>query len=465
MPQQHVGSILRSRREQLRIPLQKAALDTNIRERVLEAIENNDFKNYPPKGHARGMISSYARYLGLDPHPVLRQLEDDLARFESSSEMATSADRTRRGVGRYGERVNADDKPLPRGANRPGGQQRGMRRRRASEEAPNSKLSESLQHELAAEQDDRYKSGTVKIVGTRQTGSFGKVGSPRVSAASSARTRGDELSRPASQPRPGQPARRGVPSREDGPSSTPTRTARPAKRSHASSRPAAAASPSKSGKIEVDGEELSFFSTGDTGKKTARRKNHDRRMANAKKAAEAEPKNIFDRALRALKAIFSERRTRAIAIALITIVVLIAIAAGVLISTAGSSNSGVIEVQGGVQDTTTTTKDSNTATATVTTTNGNPINIKIEVGEGKTSLINVTYDDDNAYSGTAVGPWSREFLVTSSLSATFGTPDAVTVTENGKEVEVNKNDDGTGSLDLTIQTTSSNTVNSADSSS
>ena len=44
-------------------------------------------------------------------------------------------------------------------------------------------------------------------------------------------------------------------------------------------------------------------------------------------------------------------------------------------------------------------------------------------------------------------------------------PDAVTVTENGKEVEVNKNDDGTGSLDLTIQTTSSNTVNSADSSS
>lgn len=463
MPQQHVGSLLRSRREQLRIPLQKAALDTNIRERVLEAIESNDFKNYPPKGHARGMISSYARYLGLDPHPVLRQLEDDLARFESSSEMASSADRTRRGVGRYGERVNAEDKPLPRGASRQGGQQRRMRRRRASGEAPDSKLSESLQHELAAEQDDRYKSGTVKVVGTRQTGSFGKVGSPRGSAGS-VRARSGAPSRASSQPRADQPARRSAPSRDDGPYHAPTRAGRASMRSRASSRPAASASPSKSGTIEVDGEELSFFSTGDTGKKTARRKSHDRRMANAKKAAEAEPKNIFDRALRALKAIFSERRTRAIAIALIAIVVLIAIAAGVLISTAGSSNSGVIEVQGGVQDTTTTTKDSSTATATVTTTNGNPINIKIEVGEGKTSLINVTYDDDNAYSGTAVGPWSREFLVTSSLSATFGTPDAVTVTENGKEVEVSKNDDGTGSLDLTIQTTSSNTVNSADSS-
>lgn len=463
MPQQHVGSLLRSRREQLRIPLQKAALDTNIRERVLEAIESNDFKNYPPKGHARGMISSYARYLGLDPHPVLRQLEDDLARFESSSEMASSADRTRRGVGRYGERVNAEDKPLPRGASRQGGQQRRMRRRRASGGAPDSKLSESLQHELAAEQDDRYKSGTVKVVGTRQTGSFGKVGSPRGSAGS-VRARSSASSRASSQPRADQPARRSAPSRDDGPYPAPTRAGRASMRSRASSRPAASASPSKSGTIEVDGEELSFFSTGDTGKKTARRKSHDRRMANAKKAAEAEPKNIFDRALRALKAIFSERRTRAIAIALIAIVVLIAIAAGVLISTAGSSNSGVIEVQGGVQDTTTTTKDSSTATATVTTTNGNPINIKIEVGEGKTSLINVTYDDDNAYSGTAVGPWSREFLVTSSLSATFGTPDAVTVTENGKEVEVSKNDDGTGSLDLTIQTTSSNTVNSADSS-
>lgn len=464
MPQQHVGSILRSRREQLRIPLQRAALDTNIRERVLEAIESNDFKNYPPKGHARGMISSYARYLGLDPHPVLRQFEDDLARFESSSEMATSADRTRRGVGRYGERVNADDKPLPRGANRQGGQQRGIRRRRASEEAPDSKLSESLQHELAAEQDDRYKSGTVKVVGTRQTGSFGKVGSARGSAAASARTRGADYPRSASASRPNQGVRRPAPTREESKPAVSTRAAHTSTRPHASSRPAAAASSSKSGKIEVDGEELSFFSTGDADKKTARRKSHDRRMANAKKAAEAEPKNIFDRGMRALKAIFSERRTRAIAIALITIVVLIVIAAGVLISTAGSSSSGVIEVQGGVQDTTTTTKDSNTATATVTTTNGNPINIKIEVGEGKTSLINVTYDDDNAYSGTAVGPWSREFLVTSSLSATFGSPDAVTVTENGKEVEVSKNDDGTGSLDLTIQTTSSNTVNSADSS-
>lgn len=464
MPQQHVGSILRSRREQLRIPLQRAALDTNIRERILEAIESNDFKNYPPKGHARGMISSYARYLGLDPHPVLRQLEGDLARFESSSEMATSADRTRRGVGRYGERVNADDKPLPRGANRQGGQQRGMRRRRASEEAPDSKLSESLQHELAAEQDDRYKSGTVKVVGTRQTGSFGKVGPARGSAAASARARGADYPRSASTPRPNQGVRRPAPTREESKPAVPTRAAHTSTRPHASSRPTAAASPSKSGKIEVDGEELSFFSTGDADKKTTRRKNHDRRMANAKKAAEAEPKNIFDRGMRALKAIFSERRTRAIAFALITIVVLIVIAAAVLISTAGNSSSGVIEVQGGVQDTTTTTKDSNTATATVTTTNGNPINIKIEVGEGKTSLINVTYDDDNAYSGTAVGPWSREFLVTSSLSATFGTPDAVTVTENGKEVEVSKNDDGTGSLDLTIQTTSSNTVNSADSS-
>ena len=127
-----------------------------------------------------------------------------------------------------------------------------------------------------------------------------------------------------------------------------------------------------------------MLSTGDTGKKTARRKSHDRRMANAKKAAEAEPKNILDRALRALKAIFSERRTRTIAIAPIAIVVLIAIAAGVLIGAAGSSKiRGVIEVQGGVQDTTTTTKDSSTATATVTTTNGNPIRRQDRGGRGQ----------------------------------------------------------------------------------
>ena len=239
MPQQHVGSLLRSRREQLRIPLQKAALDTNIRERILEAIESNDFKNYPPKGHARGMISSYARYLGLESAPGATA-----ARGRPGPLRIFLGDGFERTIGHgaawvgYGERVNAEDKPLPRGASRPGGQQRRMGRRRASGEAPDSKLSESLQHELAAEQDDRYKSGTVKVVGTRQTGSFRKVGSPRGSAGS-VRARSGAPSRASSQPRADQPARRSAPSRDDAPSPAPMRAGRASMRSRASSRPVA----------------------------------------------------------------------------------------------------------------------------------------------------------------------------------------------------------------------------------
>ena len=69
----------------------------------------------------------------------------------------------------------------------------------------------------------------------------------------------------------------------------------------------------------------------------------------------------------------------------------------------------------------------------------------------------VTFDDANAYSGTVIGYYSREFPVTESFSATFGNPDAVTVSENGNVIEIAKNNDGTGILNIDIQAAASAT--------
>ena len=56
-----IGSTLMSRRIELGISLEQASRDTNIRARMLEVIESGDYEQYPPRGHALGMLSSYAR--------------------------------------------------------------------------------------------------------------------------------------------------------------------------------------------------------------------------------------------------------------------------------------------------------------------------------------------------------------------------------------------------------------------
>ena len=161
------------------------------------------------------------------------------------------------------------------------------------------------------------------------------------------------------------------------------------------------------------------------------------------------PRKITDGA----SALVRDPHGRLIAAAVILIVIAIVIAATMLISTAGNKSNDVISVQGGAVNTTSTDTEAAGATATITTTNGNPVAVRITVGEGQTSLVNVTYDDDSAYNGTAVGPWQREFQVTESMRATFGNPSAVQVTENGTEVPIETQEDGSGLVTLDIHTT------------
>lgn len=153
----------------------------------------------------------------------------------------------------------------------------------------------------------------------------------------------------------------------------------------------------------------------------------------------------------------SDSRKRMIAIAIVAIVAAVAIVAFIIVSTSHTGEEEVLEVVGGAEDETTTEEESDSATRQVTTTNGNPVEVVISVAEGETSLITVTYDDDSDYNGTAVGPWEREFLVTESLEASVGNPEAVTITEDGEEVEIEVGDDGEGTFSLEV-----NNVSSAD---
>ncbi len=561
MPDYKIGDMLRARRESIGMSLSEAAETTNIRARVLATFEAGDYAHFPAKGYAQGMLSSYARLLGLDPRKVLATYDAELAEYDQRCEIARNAEYARRGDGRFGMRKPQGAKPVSRG--RAAARQMAEERERADEE----------RREIAQAATEQTTARNVKVVRKRSAGRERGSEARRGEAWRGEREMADETRRDtrydgrdfegenrrderaftgdvrrderyegrdfvgdardgaarggrdfAGDARRGERGRRhirlghdGATSLEDAPrdagssgafapadagtlevsapgdadvSSSPAPPRRNRLRHSAfeeykrkmRERDAAeaagetqpdmvgtSAASGASGRLSRASKQTNAPDGADTGlsdalaatdeEVSAERDRADRRRRRQRDEEERElrssltrQQNFFQMLLGVITSIFSERRTRLIAIAAIFLVVAVAIVAVFLISTAGSGGGGVIQVQGGARDDSVATQDAGSASATVTTTNGNPVSVSIVVDAGQTSLVNVTYDDDKAYSGTAVGPWSRSFQVTESMEATFGNPDAVKVTENGQEVQIERQQDGTGKLSLSIQT-------------
>jgi cytoskeletal protein RodZ len=66
-----LGDTLRERRTTLGLTLDQAEETTRIRSKLLQALEAGDYSRLPNPGYVRGFVSSYARYLELDPVPLL----------------------------------------------------------------------------------------------------------------------------------------------------------------------------------------------------------------------------------------------------------------------------------------------------------------------------------------------------------------------------------------------------------
>jgi len=66
-----LGDTFRERRIALGVTLEQAQEATRIRAKLIEALEEGDYVKLPNPGYVRGYISSYARFLELDPVPLL----------------------------------------------------------------------------------------------------------------------------------------------------------------------------------------------------------------------------------------------------------------------------------------------------------------------------------------------------------------------------------------------------------
>ena len=66
-----IGHILREARENRGLTLEDAQANTRINARYLAALESGQYSALPTPVHARGFLRNYARFLGLDPQPLL----------------------------------------------------------------------------------------------------------------------------------------------------------------------------------------------------------------------------------------------------------------------------------------------------------------------------------------------------------------------------------------------------------
>lgn len=68
-----LGQILREAREARGLTLEQVAEETRINRRFLDALEQGDYVTLPTPVHVRGFLRNYARFLKLDPAPLLER--------------------------------------------------------------------------------------------------------------------------------------------------------------------------------------------------------------------------------------------------------------------------------------------------------------------------------------------------------------------------------------------------------
>jgi cytoskeletal protein RodZ len=79
-----LGEKLKFARRSIDKSLEDAARDTNISKHYLEAFEEDKYDAFPSPVYARGFLSTYARYVELDPKAVVKQY-DKLTGFSGFS--------------------------------------------------------------------------------------------------------------------------------------------------------------------------------------------------------------------------------------------------------------------------------------------------------------------------------------------------------------------------------------------
>ncbi|MFA7244193.1 MAG: helix-turn-helix domain-containing protein [Patescibacteria group bacterium] len=72
-----LGQKLKRARARKKISLLDAEMETKIRGKFLEALEEDDWKNLPADAYTKGFVLRYAKYLGLDEKKILEKYQKE----------------------------------------------------------------------------------------------------------------------------------------------------------------------------------------------------------------------------------------------------------------------------------------------------------------------------------------------------------------------------------------------------
>ena len=89
------GHILREARETKGLTVKDVQQEIRINVAYIEALEQGEYDTLPSPVHARGFLRNYARFLGLDPQPLLDQYERHLGGDAPPTAVLDSSEKTR----------------------------------------------------------------------------------------------------------------------------------------------------------------------------------------------------------------------------------------------------------------------------------------------------------------------------------------------------------------------------------
>ena len=454
------SDMLYERRRQLGLSIKQASNVLRLKEEVLVAFEEGDFESIPKSGYAQGMLSSYARYLGLNAKTVVNQFSQDLFEHERGSQSHEARRNRRRNRG-------SSDEPLyetPQANMGQGGSRRTYVESRGFLPTSGGFAGDMGDFATTSPARPRYRQTASS---DEDRGSYGseRPYTSRVPNSVSVTPLGQaQRQRPSSRSEYGQSAYEGG---LYGDGSYRSLGAYSAQDDITTRR----VSPSQyRDDMRLDTEIRSYESASSSdGRRSSRniasttRPNVQRRSGAGARDRNRRSSSTNEGLVGVIRNFFDDRgRTMAVIIGVMTIILtcIVIFSARSCINAQQSSERSVTVTQADKneeeKDKSTTEEEDRAraeaaaAKAAETESTVTERTIEVNVEDGEVTWLEVEYDGKSDVAETVTGPWNRTYTVRQSISIKVNNTSAVTVTENGKKLEFDSKASGIGSIAIQV---------------
>ena len=438
------GDMLLEQRRRMGLSIQQVANTIKIRPQIIEFFETGNFASMPPRGYAQGMISSYARFLGLNPREVVNAYFDDLMAYER--ETSQQGGRFQDAAGYVNSRSSVDNGRFLM-------VQGGRSTRYGQRPQQAGYITETGSGEEIRSQRDRFRS-TPMPEDRALPAARGVARDPRAGYGDGGYS--DRGYRGVSSGRP-----RGGYADADTTQVTPRLRSQSRPYSQRSSAP-------RSGQRNYQGRGELAPRSGQRnmqrqGSYRGRSDNNRGRMpqgtgrggSNRGRGGGRAPQN------NSLDPRIVYAGIGAVALLLIVLIVVLLRGCGssapestpetpvATKTTTKKSSKKTESVDEDTDETTDESTDSDAAKTTAKKEENEVTKVKISVAKGKTAWIEVKVDGKSVYGAQATGPFEQEYTPESSIEITTSKPSDVTVTKNGEKVRYDTKTSGVARVTIT----------------